>query len=825
MASDEADVTKELYTVLVEFLQYNDFPLTLEAFAAERNAKRKAVRSSSLGRPLDTSSRQSVYQNMLRKFSEGSKDEFFALWECYVPASLLSYDEATQKMECYLHIYFATRMAQQPSTAGRGSVVAAQRMAALKSYFETKGAMLARSAEFLPYYALPYVPEPHSHPSFSRLYGSEWAEELHAKLESFLSSLPVQAKRPVLYDLYSVVQNRLREPDLAPPVPAAHSHPVSALLRGQRELSELVPDVLPAASLSESPTRGPVPGRQRSDIVDRWEADSPQDENRNSSNATVLTVHREDSPELLKRACADATSAPSLGEAALSDSPWQGTHQGGGMRHSATHRTPHVRRPMQPGILPPLDYSKIAQDLQASDDNTVACLLQALRWRLTRSAVGPERRRVLLAYAEHDLLGCRSGEAVGSRLHGVASRPSALVQEELARLLNAVASDHAGRTYLLQPKADVVPILCQLLTATPEQSLLSATGESLVQDVTHDTVVQQHALAALQKLSLRKTAQTQMIALDLIRWIVAELGDIDTLSDYMVEYGAALLMNLSLRSAGRLKCEQVDVLGLLEDLVEIENMQVRTYVNGTLYSILQRPAIREAARVKGLDEFLRHVAERSDDVFARQINFILQQLHAEEGAAEDHSHSDDEGDAEDDYFDDEGDDMEEEELESSAFRPGCLQGEELLCQDYLANVANDDPAASNPEVTMMRDSMERVLQENASLLGSLDLHDMSATLTLALGRSLNRSLAGESSHIPLQRPVTPGHQHQHWASLPGDKWAHSLDPKARAAGEAAKVRAKLGDATAAAAHPTADEYIQAFSTYRELPRTPFTGYR
>jgi hypothetical protein len=47
-----------------------------------------------------------------------------------------------------------------------------------------------------------------------------------------------------------------------------------------------------------------------------------------------------------------------------------------------------------------------------------------------------------------------------------------------------------------------------------------------------------------------------MIELNLISWIVETIRDeLDTLSDYSLEYATALLMNLSLRKEGKDKCE------------------------------------------------------------------------------------------------------------------------------------------------------------------------------------------------------------------------------------------------------------------------------
>ena len=108
-----------------------------------------------------------------------------------------------------------------------------------------------------------------------------------------------------------------------------------------------------------------------------------------------------------------------------------------------------------------------------------------------------------------------------------------------------------------------------------------------------------------------------MIESNLIKWIVQTLKkEKHTLSEYSYEYATALFMNLSLRTAGKKQCEdpnvithyylvsinldynsQIEVLPVFNDLLEHENLQVRTFVNGTLYSLLSRPSLREQAKV------------------------------------------------------------------------------------------------------------------------------------------------------------------------------------------------------------------------------------
>jgi hypothetical protein len=242
--------------------------------------------------------------------------------------------------------------------------------------------------------------------------------------------------------------------------------------------------------------------------------------------------------------------------------------------------------------------------------------------------------------------------------------------------INALASECLGRTYLLQ-KPDLVEVLVRILHA--EQA---------------DTSLRQNALGTLQKFSLRKRPQTIMIQLDMIRWIARVLrNEGDTLSDYSIEYATALLMNLSLRAAGKDKCEepQIELLKVLNDLVEHDNLQVRTYVNGTLYSIFTRKKLREEAKELGMPEVLQYLMQQSDEQFKRQIQYILDQLNMQSDAQEKQQPEEDFDDEEDDDDDEDEDDGEEDivEEEEGEFNDiideqGILVGEDLLVHDYIA---------------------------------------------------------------------------------------------------------------------------------------------
>ena len=93
--------------------------------------------------------------------------------------------------------------------------------------------------------------------------------------------------------------------------------------------------------------------------------------------------------------------------------------------------------------------------------------------------------------------------------------------------------------------------------------------------------------------------------------------------------------------------------------MQVPNMQVRTYVHGTLYSLLCRPAIREQAHQSGLADSLRAVSATSEPVFQRHIAHILERLEDEDACEQLSEDEDEEDDVDGMEYEDEYDEMEE----------------------------------------------------------------------------------------------------------------------------------------------------------------------
>ncbi|MEE6516140.1 hypothetical protein FKM82_025377, partial [Ascaphus truei] len=63
-------------------------------------------------------------------------------------------------------------------------------------------------------------------------------------------------------------------------------------------------------------------------------------------------------------------------------------------------------------LLPSLDYEKLKKDLVFGNDRLKAFILQALRWRFTRSQPGEQRETVLQAYISNDLLDSHNNDQI-----------------------------------------------------------------------------------------------------------------------------------------------------------------------------------------------------------------------------------------------------------------------------------------------------------------------------------------------------------------------------------------------------------------------------
>ncbi|NXC25391.1 ARMC9 protein, partial [Campylorhamphus procurvoides] len=615
----------ELLILVREYLDFAEFEETVKVFKKECKIKGKP-----LPKPANVSSKNPlpVQEDLLTAFENGEQKVFFQLWEEHVSSSVQDNDPVAQKLEFYLHIHFATFVLKQ--TMGKpDKAELEERISHFKAYLETKGAALSQTTEFLPFYALPFVPNPMVHPSFKELFQDSWTLDLRTRLEKFLSLTLKARQTPRLLTLFK--ENGQCNKEM---LQHLHQQLVESEHRTMtylKRFNKMQADYHNLIGVT-------------AELVDSLEA---------TVNGKMIT------PEYLQSVCVRLFSNQMRQSVAHSiDFTRPGTA-------STMLRASLAPVKMQDvPLLPSLDYEKLKKDLITGNDRLKAFLLQALRWRLTTSYPGEQRDTVLQAYISNDLLDCHNN-CQRSVLKLLNSK-SEVVRQYMARLINAFASLAEGRVYLSQN-----PTLLRML----EERLKAEDKDSLTWE---------NVLGTLQKFSLRRALQSAMIKDGLIFWLVDVLTDTDCLSDYTLEYSVALLMNLCLRSAGKKMCARIanHVLKVLANLLGHENHEIQPYVNGALYSILAIPSVREQARAMGMEEILRCFIKEGNAEMIRQIEFIIKQLNSEE-PLNDGVVSDDEEEEEDEEED--HDIMEADLDKDEVLQPqlGELAGEKLLTTEYL----------------------------------------------------------------------------------------------------------------------------------------------
>uniref|UniRef100_A0A8C6Q6N5 LisH domain-containing protein ARMC9 n=1 Tax=Nothobranchius furzeri TaxID=105023 RepID=A0A8C6Q6N5_NOTFU len=620
----------DLLGMIKEYLTFEEFEETVQVFDKECKRKGKLV-SKPRGNALRDSKTRVIQKDLLSSFDDGDHKVFFELWTENIPSEVKHTDTEAQSLEFYLHIHFSIYpLRRHPNRRSCGKDDQAEfeeRISLFKQYLETRGAALSQTTEFLPYYALPFVPNPTVHPSFKDLFQDSWIPQLKSKLEKFLLQSLKSSKTPRLLTLY-LNENRSTMDFLAESDRRITSY-VRKFNKTQADYRNLIGITAELVDTLEATVSGKM-----------------------ISLEYLQSVYVRLFSSQMRQRMVQSTDFTRPGTGYYSLSPYDDGYVS-------------FMRPKDVPMLPSLDYEKLKKDLVEGPLRLRCLLLQALRWRLTRSLPGEQRDTVLQGFISNDLLKCYNTNQ--KTVLDMMRSNNEVVRQYTARLINAFASLAEGRAYLSQ-----IPKLLKVLT----EALKTEDKESLTR---------KNVLVALQKLSLRRSQQTAMIDDGLIGWLVDELQDPDCLSDYTLEYSTALLMNLCLRTKGKRKCAEIakHVLKVLTDLLGHENHEIRPYVNGALYSILSVASVQQEAREMSVEEILRCYNKEENPDLNRQIEFIIKQLNS---AEEEGPESDDEEDEDDNDEDLMEIDLDKEEVFQPQQRE--LSGESLLTTEYLGIMTN-----------------------------------------------------------------------------------------------------------------------------------------
>ncbi|KND02511.1 uncharacterized protein SPPG_02969 [Spizellomyces punctatus DAOM BR117] len=788
------DIDKEISvnSLIREYLVFANYSKTIDIFDAECGDK---------GRPVDASDGGGVESTLeeaenrfLISFRNGDRAAFFALWDDQFPSSVRASDPLYQKLEFLLSVYFAVF----PIHPGVSATAAKHHslpvtMDTFKQFLETRGAELCKTTQFLSYYALPYVPDPRMHPSFKDIFEHAWVADLEERLKQFLRSALRGSIRPRLvkvveesHDSGKTFHEQSQEAQAIRKQLGDLEEREFALSSKHRTLQNDYHNLITIASELVQTLTACINGQKitpayLSGVCQRL-ASFKQNQGKASDGQKDA---RKISPQ------AQSSTSTINNHAALAAEPKPSEHQ------PRTTVEPEI--PLEQY----LDYNAIARDLTPTTDPRVhkqqAFLLQALRLHVTKSQSIANRRTILMTYTANDFFQVAAGK---SFILDLFDHPSQLVQDQTARLINILASDCSGREYLSR-NSHLVPKLVECMKA-----------EEI------DSVFRQNVLGILQKLSLRRVAQSAMNSVMVIPYLLELLQDLDGLSEYTIQYGTALLMNLCLRTAGKRQCatNPERTLKMLTALMDHDNLQVKTYVNGTLYSLFTEPSIRDAARAMGMEDMLQYLRSSSDEQLVRQIDFVTEQLNSEE--VPDNSDTVSEDGEEEDFEDDEEDIPEEDDTDDlPPPTPSNPTGTSLLLKYKLAT--------PRPITTRPYDSLPHHPLSHPSSL-NLTPHDLLRPRTPS--RPGTPTVYKSMTSLPLQRAPAALREDGGAKGLVGSgSTSHLRQSTNSVTGSSNKLNKARGskDKSRDLRHPITVEEQQeidlAFSTRPKLPRTPLPG--
>eukprot|EP00002_Diphylleia_rotans_P034673 TRINITY_DN7479_c0_g2_i1.p1 TRINITY_DN7479_c0_g2~~TRINITY_DN7479_c0_g2_i1.p1 ORF type:complete len:302 (-),score=70.87 TRINITY_DN7479_c0_g2_i1:86-991(-) len=206
---------RDIQELFRELLLYHDLTETLSCFETE--TLRKPWKEVKPTNAKHTLSKTKVKERFLLSIDEGNHTLFNELWLNYI-LEKKQQDQNGLKLEFYANIYFAV-FPIHPASQGLKIESLAASKNRFKMYLESRGDALAKYTEFLPYYALPFVPNPIDHPTFKDIFTMQWVQDLKEQIIGFAEDFVESTATPSIYSIYKVgLQTQLANDERLPAV-------------------------------------------------------------------------------------------------------------------------------------------------------------------------------------------------------------------------------------------------------------------------------------------------------------------------------------------------------------------------------------------------------------------------------------------------------------------------------------------------------------------------------------------------------------------------------------------------------------------------------
>ena len=644
----EINKTTDIISSLIhEYLYKKDYTKTLDIFQEELAEK---IKQGKFYSPPITDYPTS--ESLISYFKSGEKDKFLSHWTRLIPNNLILTESTLYKLNFYIQIYFAIYPILNPRTNINEEKIQKnlkKNMEEFKSFLERNKPQSESSSEFLAYYALPYIPDPRNNFTYVNLFKPEWTACIIEQIEKCVEyySPNKVCNLPLLYDISmgkkiininNNINNNLRgyigkegkkmkelieeNKDLKD----KEENNKKIFLESQKNWCSLALDIINCSfdlvelcnKLSNNQNLANIDEISNKLIkYQNFLVNNLNDLNKNKISPEIKitplnikhVLSRESNINITSNTNINnnvSISMNSINNIHKNSSPDTTTKKISNLSVSKELKKNKINKiEMKDSIINMKKLNLILNSKHPIYNEKINHLFKEIREKIY-SKDNTLRTLTLYQIFFYDILGALSNNSLFKQLLSNKN-----INLEVIKLVNSLANYNIGKNYLLSNN-NIIEDIVKLMIAENT-----------------DTPLRQNCLGSLQKFSLRNEPQNKLIELNVIHYLIDIFmfqGDI--LSDYSIEYGLALLMNLSLRKGGKEKFEAVGekIINILIKYLKYENIQILTCINGMLYSLIKMKKIRKLAVELGIIESLENLKKLKNDQINKQIKCIQDEL-------------------------------------------------------------------------------------------------------------------------------------------------------------------------------------------------------
>jgi hypothetical protein len=645
----EINKTTDLISSLIhEYLYKKDYTRTLDTFQEELAEKIKTKKFYAI--PLTQSFNST---NLISYFKSGDKDNFINHWNRLIPNNLLLTEQALYKLNFNIQIYFAIYPILNQKTNLNEEKVQKKlkkNMEEFKLFLEKNKSEKENelSSEFLSYYALPYIPDPRNNINYVNLFKPNWSKCLLEQIEKCVEYYSPNnvSNLPILYDMVRgkkviTINNNINN-NMNRNINKNEEKKMRELIRENNELKEkdennkkifldsqknwcsLALDII-SCSFDLLELCNKFNNNQKNERIEEINNKLIKYQNFLINNLNDLdkkklsTIIQLNSINIKKDSNVKSKPSNSNNNISISiNSANNANNTFSSLSNTIKKKSNNILNSSKEIKKEKINKGEIKQSLinmkklslilnskHPVYNEKIAHLFKEIREKIY-SKDNTIRLTTLYQIFYYDILNTLSNN---SNFKQLLSNKN--VNLEVIKLVNSLANYNIGKNYLLS-KSNIIDDIFKCMIS-----------ENI------DTPLRQNCLGALQKFSLRNEAQNKLIELNVIHYLIdIFMFQANNLSDYTIEYGLALLMNLSLRKEGKEKFEALGekIINILIKFLKYENIQILTCINGMLYSLIKKEKIKKLAIEFGIGAVLEELKKLKNEKINKQVDYILEEL-------------------------------------------------------------------------------------------------------------------------------------------------------------------------------------------------------